>query len=116
MEDEIKVGEYVRTDSGIGKVIKLKEKNINFKYIVGYGKKALHETKERIKKHSFNIIDLIEVDDLIYYKVRSNDKIHKNFVVKNYLNELQVYFYSMEQIEVKAIITKEQFKDVEYIV
>lgn len=65
MEDEIEVGEYVRTKTGnIGKIIDIsnvtgqKRKKYLIKWDIS---KAYYITNIRIVKHSKNIIDLIEV-------------------------------------------------------
>lgn len=70
--EEIKVGEYVRTDNGfIGKINKIDKRTFEeFAYSVD---NTSFEKENggwnyifacRIKKHSFNIIDLIEVGDI----------------------------------------------------
>lgn len=66
---EIKIGEYVRLKNGdIRKIVKInegKDKTVFGKYILdkpyNYSYKV---AKSKIAKHSFNIIDLIEVGDL----------------------------------------------------
>jgi hypothetical protein len=80
MEDKIEINEYVRTETeGIGKVIDIKENPL--RYVINeYGEIVL---ANEIVKHSKNIIDLIEKNDLV------ND----SFVEKNngkYLETLDI--------------------------
>ena len=87
---EIKVGEYVRTNDGIFKVTK----DVTF--------------KERIIKHSFNIIDLIEVGDFV----------NENEVIDKYLfdGEIPVLETTGDETnakcmcegDIKTILTHEQ--------
>lgn len=71
MEDEIKVGEYARTKLGnITKVVIIKDTVIwTDEFMDAFGK--YHEgiiEKTDIVKHSFNIIDLIEVRRLCKWR------------------------------------------------
>lgn len=58
---DIKVGEYVRTKTKIGQIISIKNGNKRWKYIVKFKNRITHLDRYSIIKHSFNIIDLIEV-------------------------------------------------------
>lgn len=113
--DDLKVGEYVRTKNGkIDKVI-----NNNY-YISEYleCEKGIVD-KENILKHSFNIIDLIELRDIIEinnekYEVifdKSMDKLGVLIPNRNYLeirhSALEHIFEKYENI---TILTKEQYK------
>ena len=79
MEDEIKVGEYVRTKKdGICKLL-----NIENDYMwCGYVDKPFWLRKDNIVKHSKNVIDLIEVRRLckwILYTWNTKDRKGKVF-------------------------------------
>lgn len=70
---EIKVGEYARTECGIAKIKEISIKNEVFEldkdimYI--HQEDYLHTcTKSQILKHSFDIIDLIEIGDILTIK------------------------------------------------
>ena len=67
MED-IKVGEYVRTKNG--KIDKVKNNDYYMKQYIEC-EKGLY-LRENITKHSFNLIDLIEVRRLCKWKTSSS--------------------------------------------
>ena len=82
MEDKIEVGDYVRTDKGeiakvaIAEILSIDEyRNIRFcnteSYVYG-----------NIVKHSKQLIDLIEVKDVIKYRI---DNISTTLETKGYL-------------------------------
>ena len=125
--EEIKVGEYVRTNWGITKLLK-KEPLVDYPEQVIYTFDELSEelwsgdipnemwqseieweTKEfgnPFIKHSFNIIDLIEVGDYVNgYKV--ND-------VNKYLVSCEDYEIEFKNKEIESIVTKQQFQNIEY--
>lgn len=113
MNKEIQVGEYVRTKKqGIKKIDKIDEnKTVNkYFYFIGYD----HNDKEygvikttEILKHSFNLIDLIEVGDYV----------NGNKVIKKYNDYLMVgtefINQSIPNELIETIVTKEQFKSME---
>ena len=130
MEQKIKVGEYIRTteDGFIGKVkrIELDEIDKSLKWYV-FDKKRydmniideIYINKPYIKSHSFNIIDLIEMGDILKYRLNNFSSIDVSEVIRitegRTLKEyLSVKGYSLNQIEILSLITKEQFKIVEY--
>ena len=110
-EDKIEVGEYVRLDYGkIGKVIAVEKGSI-----------MLDIASNRwvgiccIVKHSKNIIDLIEVGDyvnghLIVNEIYGEDDNELYFEIEGGFNKAK---YIGEK-DIKSIVTKEQFKDIEY--
>ena len=134
MKDEIKVGEYIRTPYfTIEKVEKINkaEKNIYEDIVItdtsAYG---LSWLKKHKTKHSSNIIDLIEKGDyvngfLIDYinldcKVpflrserpyREATTWYKDLIEKGKDYNMCLHF---KQEDIKSIVTKEQFKSVEY--
>ncbi len=125
MSEEIQVGEYVRTDKGkIAKVLYFEKKqgailnpySLKLDYYKDY--MTVH-TKEEIEdmKHSFNIIDLIEVGDYVNGRlVLQVDYKNKNLCLLVPLTDTRantnICWYGYE--DVKSIVTKEQFKSVEY--
>lgn len=109
--EEIKVGEYVRTNDGIiGKItdIDICEICEEETYIISlnYQGKILHQNN--ITKHSKNIIDLIEIGDYVNG--------HKVFSIEN--DRCINLEYSGEQFKtikdekyIKSILTKEQYQN-----
>lgn len=114
--EEIKIGEYVRTETGkIGRVISIDEDIDWIETTLNRG--YVHPIIE-FKKHSKNIIDLIEVGDyvngeLVTDKLQTPCKIGeqgKKFVFTKNMNIGEGYF----QEDIKSIVTKEQIEDIEY--
>ena len=124
MENKIQVEEYIRTYEGIiGKVLEDEDIGENGVYIDttfldDYADETNFVKYEDIKKHSFNIIDLIEERDYVngikIYSLKKGigyrDKEQEVVIInKNFCN---CKFIRTEDI--KSIVTKEQFKIVEY--
>ena len=107
--EEIKVGEYVRTRDG--RIFKVKQ--INEGYLIEdieYG--GLGCFIEYAVKHSFNIIDLIEVEDIV--KVKDHDwirvfNIDDKITLKSFIEDCEENNWTL-----MSIVTKEQFQSVEY--
>lgn len=119
--DEIQVGEYLRTKGGdISKIENIDKDSIFLDEAV-WSKQDLYEKTsilylddEEIKKASPNIIDLIELGDYV------------NGILINYIDDDErprtIYHdaYDFEDIEkfhnkdIKSIVTKEQFEEMEY--
>lgn len=72
---EIEVGDYVRTRGFIGKLIRIEFDKIDTSlkwYVLDTSKKQeLFVNKPYIEKHSKNIVDLIEVKDVIKYRINN---------------------------------------------
>lgn len=110
MENEIKVGEYIRSDLGsIGKVTRI-EDNTTTKFY--YEDKELITIDKRVVKHSSNLIDLIECGDYVNgYIVR-----------RTYLDGETHYIKLGEQItgnrtyndDIKTVVTKEMMESISY--
>lgn len=103
----IEVGEYVRSKIGsIGKVTKIEDN----KYL--YENKTLITWVGNVTKHSFSIIDLIEVGDIVnngyIYEIGNTEDGHK--WVHN-LNGLLLF-----EDDIKTILTKEQMEANQYVV
>ena len=122
MENKIKVGEYVRTNEGI--IDKVDRYSIGSCVYHCKNGMCIDECEtvripiSDIKKHSFNIIDLIEERDYVngikIYSLKKGigygDKEQEVVIInKNFCN---CKFIRTEDI--KSIVTKEQFEIVEY--
>lgn len=119
--EEIKVGEYVRTKNGyIAKIIKIDEQFIWCDDVVkGYdseliqisGDNEYEDTyKDIIKKHSPNLIDLIEVGDVV--QILGYNWIFNLFdkdVLDNFIAD-----YKENNWKLDFIITKEQIESIKY--
>lgn len=108
---EIQVGEYVRVMGIITKLFKIESKRdkktyyFDRKVLDGFNYLSQYGIDQLVRKHSFNIIDLIEVGDFV------NDK----KVKINYKDA--ILFEDGENIveqQIKSIVTKEMFQNVEY--
>lgn len=104
---EIKVGEYVRTDKG--HILKIEHNKMV------QGLKLLHKQYGTIEKHSKNPKNLIQAGDIVLYTIKGLE--HSDVaIVKQYTEartlktELRIGLYSLEQIDIKKILTKEKFK------
>lgn len=136
MQDEIKVGDYIRMYDGvIGKVLEDEDivedgVYIDKTFLDDYADETNFVKYEDIKKHSSNIIDLIEKGDyvngfLIDYidldcKVpflrserpyRKATTWYKDLIKKGKDYNRCLHF---KQEDIKSIVTKEQFENTEY--
>ena len=108
--EEIRIGEYVRTRGIIGKLARIEYDKVDVFlkwYVLDRGNYEIsYVNKPYIEKHSFNLIDLIEVGDTVNKKI---------VVEKNENGDLMLsdgYWYY--EHDIKTIITKEQMKSIEY--
>lgn len=102
--EEIKVGEYVRTEKGlIDKVIGFIQDEILFEKDSMLQYKSFND----ITNHSFNIIDLVQYGD--YGIMSYRGMIIKKIIGKDDLVELQLKNYKLLKIA-----TKEQMEDILY--
>ena len=144
MEDKIEVGEYVRTKNGItGKIVRelsedyYGEDLIRKSFIVDNNGQTvtrldlnnefykrqneyLIKCTDYIVKHSKNIIDLLEEGDyvngdeiiVIYgYDEDGNDKDGLGICQ---VDDDYAYYLYLEDINIKSIVTKEQFESMKY--
>lgn len=120
MEDEIKVGEYVRTKDGIiakvtyvdGLMIDCDEDVFDLKNLAMM-EIPIEYAEEYIIKHSFNIIDLIEEGDYVNgCKVYENHKTY--LIVHQKVKNSEVDYNYINHNEIKSIVTKEIFAQMEY--
>lgn len=126
----IEIGEYVRTKQGdISKVRYIDEENIFLEDCV-WSKNDLYEKTdvlyfddEEIAKHSKNIIDLIEVGDIVKVEgiehvreVIEDDFFNGNIFnndVRAIINDKN-YSKQIKEYQIKSIVTKQQFSNMEY--
>jgi hypothetical protein len=107
----MKVGEYVRTKdyqnirSRIGKIIKQDEK---YYYLDIDEDTQMVWEEDTVLKSSLNIIDLIEVGDYV-----NGEKVI-NIMKKHEYLEVSDEEITIDKKEIKSIVTKEQFKNIEY--
>lgn len=112
---EIKVGDYIRTDDGcIGKVTKIIDPDTEEKYYCCDTSMAGGYEAD-IKKHSPNIIDLVEVGDYVNGKCvfatenRINDNGKKVILAENYDEWTDDGVISNKDI--KTILTHELYEE-----
>ena len=102
--EEIKVGEYVKTDKGY--IVKIDKEKKNLQML-----KFLNVEYGNILKHSKNIIDLIEEGDYVNgYKVKGIDKDGDVFIEIPFENNSG---YRLTD-KIKSIVTKKQFAQMDY--
>ena len=131
MEDEIEVGEYVRTpeEGYIGKLVERIENALNY-YKIDVGREIIHCDNSKDNyiysregfglKHSHNIKDLIEYGD--YVNGVEVQYVYGYDEDGNDLDGLGIcevdgdyaYYKYLEDITIHSIITKEQMKAIEY--
>lgn len=118
--DEIKVGEYVRLKSGlIGQFYNIEEGydgniQINFEEF-GYEYENIEQFYDDIKKHSKNIIDLIEENDIVGYTINylSEFKVGRVKKYKDARSDKQylgVEGFDITKMYIEEILTKEQYE------
>ncbi len=110
MKDVIEAGEYVRTENG--KIDKVVSNNY-------YMEKYIKAEKDfifcnSIVKHSKQLIDLIEVGDIVKYKLKNLK--HTNVTTVRLVQDARsnkekklIDGYNLEQIDILEILTKEQY-------
>lgn len=110
--NEIKVGEYIRTDNGIIAILKeIEERKNETLYVFYYKDKTLVFPKQFIVNHSEDIIELIELGDYV------NGKKVTAILINGRGADFRAIQADTEIIYnnfIKTIVTKEQFKSVEY--
>ena len=122
--EEIKVGEYIRTRSkGIKRVCRIDNNKTVNKYMckgrndLEYDEYEIVKTTE-VKKHSSNIIDLIEVGDYVNgYEVSFKGNDYKPFVQCDYpVKQGPTNHYLFYEEAIENIVTKEQFNSIKYVI
>ena len=115
---EIKVGEYIRTKDGIKKIVKINEGKLSTyygKYIVfPEYKNSKSINIKNILKHDFDIRKLIEEGD--YVNGREVIKIYDFKYEVPIIETSTCSRYTIYEGAIKSIVTKEQFKSMEYVI
>lgn len=125
-EKEIEIGEYGRTKDGIIAQIKsidYENKIYEFDRIIytnvfGFSSTSLDndEMFQKIMvKHSKQLIDLIESEDLIIYRLRGLKSQRRGFIriyndARSGKEKLGIDNYSLEQVKIIKILTHQQFE------
>lgn len=117
MKNKIEVEEYIRTKDG--RIDKVDRYSIGCCVYHCKNGMCIDECEtvgipiSDIKKHSSNIIDLIEEDDIIRIIDDYDDEIIIHIDSKNLHDRVKRRLES-ETWKLKSIVTKEQFKNIEY--
>ncbi len=121
MEEIIEIGEYVRTKTGhIAKLLEKTEYDYSFDDVVAtpFGEQrewlSVEYGIKNIVKHSKHLKDLIEVGDIVKYKLK-NFK-HTNVAIVRLVQDARsnkekmlIDGYNLEQIDILEILTKESY-------
>ena len=118
MED-IKVGEKIRCNDGlIGELIRIERDDIDTSlkwYVFDDGKNERYVNKPYITKHSFNLIDLLENNDIVLIKTKGTQFVNLGIVRKREdqrsgkLNIL-VNGQNINEFEILEVLTHEQYE------
>lgn len=127
MENKIQVEEYIRTYDGIiGKILEDEDIGENGVYIDttfldDYADETNFVKYEDIKKHSFNIINLIEERDVIVLKDNKKYEVLKISWSKSKGKHIHIIYplrmyggIDIFENDIKSIVTKEQFERMKY--
>lgn len=112
---ELKVGMYVRLVNDVEDIVVInKIANVFETTILTENDGSIYQgeyTKENVVKASYNIIDILEVGDYVNgYYVEDVLKTFVNVAVgSNYFQSPTIY-----EKDIKSIVTKEQFENMEY--
>lgn len=120
-DKDIEVGEYVRTDLGeIAKVTSVAKETLGETLgIDGYRDIGFCNTEPfvygNIVKHSKQLIDVIESEDLIIYRLRGLKSQRRGFIriyndTRSGKGKLGIDNYSLEQVKIIKILTHQQFE------
>ena len=139
--EEIKVGDYIRTDEGIiAKITSIEYGQIRVDRVLTYlGQWAVpynvinDNEISKIKKHSLNIIDLIEDEDIVILEYKSpkyKERIIRRFEVSKIdddirfenahcsfhckVGDTKIVDKICKNIKIKGIVTIESFESIKY--
>lgn len=115
----MKVGDYVRTEKGIAKIIdKLDKMRVSYPEAwvtdtyLGIYDDTEYIYDEAIIKSSPNIIDLIEIGDIVNYGLFGGGMVI--FKKDGEITTNTILFSNLKEKDIKKIITKEQIENMEY--
>ena len=105
--------EYVRVNNdvrisclGIGKIVNKVKETVYAE--MGIGLSVAYST-DKIVKHNKNIKELLEVGDIVEYTVGNMKNVYIS-TIKKYGKGVGIDHYSLEQINIKKILTKQQYE------
>lgn len=113
----LEVGCYIRQKDGIHKIYAINDKKSKWKYLIDKDEDGWcrQTCDENITEHSKNVTELIKAGDIVKYKARGM-RLTNIAVVESYKDArngreyLLVGRYSLEQVKILEILTKEQYK------
>lgn len=122
---ELEVGMYIRYVPTLGdytqkisKITKTKNCLLDMAYYLDNEKEPVFSSHfDYILKSSFNPIDLIEEGDYVNgYRVYSGGENHFDYILT--WDEESDYYMKIElpSIDIKSIVTKEQFEEMKYVI
>ena len=108
MNNEIEVGEWIRTEDG-----QISKNNSNYNWDL----KETYMNDSPVIKHSKNKIDLVENGDYVNgWKVLAKTKIKNNEMQVCILTAFEdEHWITINNETLKSIVTKEAFKEREYV-
>lgn len=108
---KLEVGMYVRTPKGIAKIEEITEDRTEIYFNCDTGlsisflkKDFTQEEMAEFYKHSYNIIDLIEVGDYV----------NGYLIIRKTTTLLTKQLSNIEASDIKSIVTREQFESMQY--
>ena len=108
---KLKVGMYARTKKGkIGKITDINLAEVQDRYVLDNSNVYMFY-KEDISQASHNIIDLIEVGDYVN-GCKVIDFMYSKEKKRSVIVDSEIWGFDTE--EIKSIVTKEQFSQMEY--
>lgn len=114
MEDEISIGEYVRTEYGIIDKVKDIRNTYGERKLVAYENANTYTSeiglKNIAKQHGKNLKDILQIGDII----RTNNLCGEITKIDGDIIYLANYMGICNIRDIKSIITKEQIKQIEY--
>lgn len=115
---KLEIGQFARLKSGYSDELGIGKIDFVANYgaaTIDFKNKKLGVFTEDIIKSSYNIIDLIEVGDYVNgYKVYSGGKKHFDYILT--WDDVESYYMKIPlfSVDIKSIVTKEQFKQMVY--
>ncbi len=121
---DININEYIRTKTGyIGKCYKISTYKINNKdktmYLAKFNIESYGVSITDIAKHSKNLIDLIEENDILEYQLFGKPKVDR---VRKYKDGrtggemLLIEGFKLSNAKILSITTHEHFEQMKYVV
>lgn len=116
MKDKLEAGIYVRTKyNGIGKIVEYINDPTHYFFKCYKLDRNCFNCEEYITesdvigKPSYNIIDLLQIGDIISFKNEFG-----SIEIKDIHNSVAMQMIKDKEIDIKSIVTKEQFESMSY--